>query len=220
MTELEDYFCALTLQLSMMTEDREAGQLGKAAVASDSQVAVEQMLQEARALEQSYMLAKSLAECDIVPDTLVDEMNHLDTIASSDRELAERLERCEYGAEVELRAKSERFERAIRYFYTAAECCTCIERKQTYTSPCGHAYCQDCAQSLYDFALTDRKLIPVRCCRMPFDSDIAPVCLMTEEDLNKYLTIKGEIEHPCPPVAELDRAASILISEKGWKFEH
>ncbi|KAF9329429.1 hypothetical protein BG006_007482 [Podila minutissima] len=60
-TELDDYFSALFDQVLVISNDRKTGPLGKIAADSDIQIAIDHMLQEARELEQSYRLAKSLS---------------------------------------------------------------------------------------------------------------------------------------------------------------
>ncbi|KAG0264351.1 hypothetical protein BGZ95_003615, partial [Linnemannia exigua] len=50
------------------------------------------------------------------------------------------------------------------------------------------------------------------------DRELAqPVCLMDAGDVDKYESLKREIENPCPPLLELDEAASRVISENDWK---
>ncbi|KAF9392473.1 hypothetical protein CPB97_001116 [Podila verticillata] len=217
MSSFDDYFSALFAQVLLISEDRETGHLGKLVADSDAQIAIEYMLQEARELEQSYRLAKSLSTCGSVPSHILEEMTIQDSQIRSDRELAERIERREPRAESSLQATNARFDLALQYFNTMSECCSCSGNKRAYVVSCGHAYCEECARSLYSQALTNRTLIPVRCCKQPFASDIAAVCLTDTGDINKYESMKREIESPCPPVAELDVTASKLISEKGWK---
>ncbi|KFH64797.1 hypothetical protein MVEG_09528 [Podila verticillata NRRL 6337] len=217
MSSLDDYFSALFAQVLLISEDRETGPLGKLAADSDAQIAIEYMLQEARELEQSYRLAKSLSTCGSVPSHVLEEMIIQDSLLCSDRELAERNERQESRAETPLPATNARIDLALQYFNTTSECCSCSCNTRTYVAPCGHAYCQECARSLYSHALTNRTFIPVRCCKQPFASDIAAACLTDTGDINKYESMKREIENSCPPVAELDVTASRLISEKGWK---
>ncbi|KAG0298769.1 hypothetical protein BGZ96_007644 [Linnemannia gamsii] len=79
-SELDDYFCALFVQVLMISEDREMGVFGKLTGDSDPQIAIEHMLQEARELEESYRLAKSLSLCDAVPDLLMEEMTLQDSV--------------------------------------------------------------------------------------------------------------------------------------------
>ncbi|KAF9957290.1 hypothetical protein BGZ72_001976 [Mortierella alpina] len=147
--ELDDYVCALMLQMSLLSEERHVGQLGKASADSDAQIAIELMLKEAAEVERSLALAKSLATCDGLPEELFEELDQEDNVAHSDRELVARLERGDDEAEHALEA--------------------------------------------------------------------ATACLVDADDRDKYLVLKNEIENPVPPVAELDLAASRLISEKGWR---
>ncbi|KAF9355653.1 hypothetical protein BGX26_006278 [Mortierella sp. AD094] len=216
-SEFDDYFCALMLQMSLISEDRETGHLGKVTSDSDTQIAIEQMLREAEEMERSYRLAKSLSTCGTVPEELFEEMDLQDCISFTDRELAERLESGDASAELSLRVASARFQLVLLFFATTAECCACNNRKKTYTAPCGHDYCEECAQSLYHHALKNRSFIPVRCCTVAFAPEIVSVGLDNTDDVDRYNSIKSEIEHPCPPAFELDAAASGLISENGWK---
>lgn len=216
-SELDDYFSALFDQVLVISNDRKTGPLGKIAADSDIQIAIDHMLQEARELEQSYRLAKSLSMCGSVPDNLLDEINLQDSLIRNDRELAERVARQESSAESSLSAANTRFQLVLEHFSATMDCCACSGNKRTYVAPCGHAYCEECARSLYSRALTNRAFIPVRCCKQPFASDIAAACLTDASDISKYDSIKCEIENPCPPAAELDMAASKLISENGWK---
>ncbi|KAF9537446.1 hypothetical protein EC957_008278, partial [Mortierella hygrophila] len=140
----------------LISDDREIGVFGKLSPDSDTQIAIEHMLQEAQEMELSYRLAKSLSTCETLPDILLEELELQDEMTSSDRELALRIERGEPSAERLLRASTARF-------------------------------------------------------------PLIQACLMDDEDVTKYQSIKNEIDHPCPPTAELDAAASRVISEKGWK---
>lgn len=217
-SKFDDYFSALFFQVLLISEDRETGHLGKLAANCDTQIAIDQMLQEARELEESYKLAKSLSACGSVPDHVLEEMALQDSLIRSDRELAERIERREPRAEASMQATNARFELILQHFNTTSECCSCGGNKQTYVAPCKHAYCEECARSLYNHALTNRAFIPVRCCKQPFASDIATACLTDTGDIDKYESIKREIENPCPPAAvELDVAASKVIADNGWK---
>ncbi|KAF9181087.1 hypothetical protein BGZ51_007311 [Haplosporangium sp. Z 767] len=216
-SELDDYFYALFVQALLISSDRETGKLGKFAADSDPQIAIEHMLQEAQEMEQSYRLAKSLSTCGSAPDYLLEEMSLQDSVTRDDRELAERIGRGESSAEISLRATTERFQLVLQHFNTTADCCACSSNERTYIAPCGHAYCDGCARSLYSHALTNRAFIPVRCCKEPFASEVVAACLANVDDINKYESIKREIENPCPPASELDAAASRLISENCWK---
>ncbi|KAF9135127.1 hypothetical protein BGX30_011651, partial [Mortierella sp. GBA39] len=171
-SELEDYFYALFVQALLISDDREIGVFGKLTPDSDTQIAIEHMLQEAQELELSYRLAKSLSACETVPDILLEELELQDNITCNDRELAMRVERGEPSAERTLRASTARFPLVRQHFNTTADCCACTNTE---------------------------------------------ACLMDDEDVAKYQALKHEIEHPCPPTAELDEAASRVISEKGWK---
>ncbi|OAQ24787.1 hypothetical protein K457DRAFT_129497 [Linnemannia elongata AG-77] len=112
-SELDDYFYALFVQVLLISDDRETGALGKLSPDSDPQIAIEHMLQEAQEMEQSYRLAKSLSTCEAVPDNLLEEMSLQDDITRSDRELSERVERGESSAESSLHAATARFESFI-----------------------------------------------------------------------------------------------------------
>ncbi|KAF9175877.1 hypothetical protein BGX21_009271 [Mortierella sp. AD011] len=216
-SEFDDYFCALMLQMSLIEEDRETGNLGKVNMESDTQIAIEHMLREAEEMERSYRLAKSLATCGAVPEELFEEMDLQDATSFADRELAERLVIGDASAELSLNEASSRFRLMLLFFTATAECCACNSRKKTYTAPCGHDYCEGCAQSLYQHALMNRSFIPVRCCKIAFAPEIASVGLDNTDDVERYNTIRNEIENPCPPAPELDVAASGLITERGWK---
>ncbi|KAF9990173.1 hypothetical protein BGZ75_003299 [Mortierella antarctica] len=216
--ELDDYMCALMLQMSLLTEERHEGQLGKASADSDAQIAIELMLKEAADVERSLTLARSLAACDALPEELFEELDQQDHVVHSDRELVARLEMGDDEAEHALEEATVRFQLVLDYFNWTAECCSCSgSGKQNYRAPCGHTYCLECAQSLFRHALSNRSFIPVRCCKVSFDSDLEQACLVDVDDRDKYLGLKNEIENPAPPVAELDLAASRLISEKGWR---
>ncbi|KAF9180800.1 hypothetical protein BGZ51_005895 [Haplosporangium sp. Z 767] len=217
-SELDDYICALMLQVSMISNDREKGQLGKAAIGSDAQVAIEHLLREAQEMEQSCRMVRSLTMCEPEPEYLFEEMDEQECIAFHDRKLVERLVRGEPSAELSLRAANARFEQVIQFFYSTTECCACISKKLTYTAPCGHAYCEECAQSLYNNVLADRSFFPVRCCKLAFAPEIITVCLDDEAAIEQYHSIKDDIENPCPPTLELDQEASKLINENGWKW--
>ncbi|KAF8930724.1 hypothetical protein BGZ47_000413 [Haplosporangium gracile] len=162
---MDDYFSALFFHTLLISDDRETGAFGKFAPDSDTQIAIEYMLQEARDMEQSYRLAKSLSTCEEVPDDLLEEMSLQDNMTRNDRELTERIERQEPDAENSLRAANARFHLV-----------------------------------------------------QPFSSEVVTACLTDAGDINKYESLKHEIENPCRPASELDLAASRVISENGWKL--
>ena len=168
-------------------------------------------------MEQSYKLARSLATCEPLPEEVVEEFNEEDELTRADRELAERLEREEPGAEIAVQATSARFQLVLRHFNITADCVACVSKKQTYVAPCGHPYCAECARSLCLHALSNKAFIPVRCCREHFANEVVAACLPNRNDVERYEAIRQEIEHPCPPAEELDAAASKVILENGWK---
>ncbi|KAF8935270.1 hypothetical protein BGZ58_005111 [Dissophora ornata] len=216
-SEMDDYLCALMLQISLIAEDRGTGQLGKTSSESDAQFAINHILEEVQEMEKSYREAKRIDMCGLVPDDLFEDMLQQDSIASSDRELAERLGKGEPSAELLVQAANLRFQVVVQVFCKTAECCSCGSTKQTYTATCGHAYCEECMKSLYSHALKNKAFAPVRCCTVAFAPDIVTACLDNADSVERYNAIKDEIENPCPPAAELDMAASKLISEHGWK---
>ncbi|KAG0304541.1 hypothetical protein BGZ97_001432, partial [Linnemannia gamsii] len=116
LSELDDYFCALFVHALLISNDRETGAFGKLPADSDTQIAIEHMLQEAREMEESYALAKSLSTCGAVSGQLLEEMGQQDNVTRSDRELAERIERGESSAERSLHAASVRFELVRQHF--------------------------------------------------------------------------------------------------------
>ncbi|KAF9397091.1 hypothetical protein BGX21_009270 [Mortierella sp. AD011] len=215
---LDDYLCALTLQITAITEDRGTGQLGKAASESDAQIAVEHLLQETRELTETFKLVKCILTSGSVPANLIEEMEQQDRAAICDRELAEQIGKGDSNAEISLQSESSRFHRVLQSFGTVVECCSCNSTKQAHLAQCGHAYCEACARSLFNHALKNRMFIPVRCCKIEFAPELAVACLDNTEALNKYNAIKNEIENPCPSIAELDKAAADIISENGWKL--
>ncbi|KAK3833279.1 MAG: hypothetical protein J3R72DRAFT_232149 [Linnemannia gamsii] len=216
-SELDDYFYALFVQGLLILDDREAGTFGKLLPDSDPQIAIDYMLKEAQEMEESYKLAKSLSTCDAVPDNLLEELRIQDDIVQSDRDLLERVERGESSAESSLAFTTAHFQLVLQHFDTTGDCCACDNNKRVYNAPCGHAYCEECTRSLYSHALTNRAFIPVRCCKVPFASALVAACLTDAGDIDKYDSLKCEIENPCPPSSELDVMASRTISENGWK---
>ncbi|KAF9922896.1 hypothetical protein FBU30_006971 [Linnemannia zychae] len=216
-SEIDDFMCALFVQAMLISEDRRSGRLGKLTADSDPQIAIDHVLEEVQEMEKSYMLMKSANTCEDISEELLAQLAIQDEIAHSDRALALRLSQGDADAESSLRAANLRFDLIFRHFRATATCVACQNEKQSYAAPCGHGYCEDCAYFLYKQALADRSLIPVRCCKKPFAPEIVKACLTETSDINVYETIKHEIENPCPPLAELERAASKVISENGWK---
>lgn len=55
------------------------------------------------------------------------------------------------------------------------QCIVCDLKKplfETFQTPCGHDYCQECLHTLFQLSVTDETLFPPRCCRqeIPFQS--------------------------------------------------
>ncbi|KAG0341249.1 hypothetical protein BG004_006104, partial [Podila humilis] len=92
-SQLDDYFCALFLQRVLIVEDSKIGSLGKLNEQSDKAYAIERLLQEARDLEESYRLAKSLSMCEPLPEQTLQELEEQDRQALRDHELAMRISR-------------------------------------------------------------------------------------------------------------------------------
>lgn len=51
---------------------------------------------------------------------------------------------------------------------TSGHCTACDSTKPLFDvcqAPCGHSYCQECIQTLFELSITDETLFPPRCCR-------------------------------------------------------
>lgn len=62
------------------------------------------------------------------------------------------------------------------------ECVVCFEKRSTvYQFPCGHMHCHDCTAQIFRLAVTDRSLLPVRCCRAEVDQSLSKLVLGKKE---------------------------------------
>lgn len=57
--------------------------------------------------------------------------------------------------------------------YTCAACMESYASASIIKAPCGHYYCSDCLDSLFESSLTDHLLFPPRCCRQRIPLDVA-----------------------------------------------
>ncbi|OQR98664.1 IBR domain protein [Achlya hypogyna] len=55
-------------------------------------------------------------------------------------------------------------------FVATELCCVCrLRRPSAFAAPCGHEHCVDCFATLLRTATKDTSLLPLKCCRMPWD---------------------------------------------------
>lgn len=74
------------------------------------------------------------------------------------------------------------------------QCNVCYdENKRGFTFACGHLQCIGCTSKLFRAALGDNSLLPLRCCEIPIDMNIA-AHLLPREDANVILQRVEEIE--------------------------
>ncbi|KAI9744616.1 MAG: hypothetical protein M1818_002145 [Claussenomyces sp. TS43310] len=62
-------------------------------------------------------------------------------------------------------------------------CVACQEYKksaQVARAPCGHEYCRECLQDLFNSAMNDESLFPPRCCRQAINPSAVQMFLTTE----------------------------------------
>jgi hypothetical protein len=73
-------------------------------------------------------------------------------------------------------------------------CEVCRELVEMYSLfPCGHNYCNMCIAKVFQSAIGDRSLIPIKCCRVEIDQNLAEYVLSTD-DFNKFREILHEVE--------------------------
>jgi hypothetical protein len=73
-------------------------------------------------------------------------------------------------------------------------CEVCRELVEMYSLfPCGHNYCNMCIAKVFQSAIGDRSLIPIKCCRVEIDQNIAEYVLDTD-DFNRFREILHEVE--------------------------
>ena len=73
------------------------------------------------------------------------------------------------------------------------QCHTCFEDQVPgYTFVCQHAQCIPCTRRLFQVALRDKTILPLRCCKTPIDMNLA-IQLLKEEDAQLLLQRVAEI---------------------------
>lgn len=73
-------------------------------------------------------------------------------------------------------------------------CEVCRESVDRYSVfPCGHIYCNMCTAKVFKSAIGDRSLLPIKCCRVEVDQNLAKLVL-DSDDLNKFREILHEVE--------------------------
>jgi len=68
-----------------------------------------------------------------------------------------------------------------------------VDAKLIATTPCGHDYCQECLQDLFNRSFIDEELFPPRCCRQPILPESVQTAL-TPEIEQTYQAKKIEVE--------------------------
>lgn len=62
------------------------------------------------------------------------------------------------------------------------ECVVCFEMRSTvYQFPCGHLHCHDCTAQIFRHAVSDRSLLPIRCCKAEVDQSLSRLVLSGKE---------------------------------------
>jgi hypothetical protein len=77
-----------------------------------------------------------------------------------------------------------------------ATCEACRNSSRVYiVAPCpsGHVFCAACVRSLFEHGIADRSLLPIKCCRVEWDQNLAKLVL---------------------PAADFDKLAQILYEER------
>jgi hypothetical protein len=65
------------------------------------------------------------------------------------------------------------------------DCEVCRESVERYSVfPCSHIYCSSCLAKLFQSAIIDRSLMPIKCCRVEIDQNLAGLVLITAEYKN------------------------------------
>ena len=91
------------------------------------------------------------------------------------------------------------------------ECVCCGKQSIKNTFTCSHSYCRECLVSIYENCLLDRSLIPARCCKQPFPSELMPEILNREQQ-SRYL----EFEESKNSFAKNKDLTQVVIKE-GWQ---
>eukprot|EP01066_Platyproteum_vivax_P015982 Platyproteum_vivax@DN6981_c0_g1_i4.p1 len=71
-------------------------------------------------------------------------------------------------------------------FTEIASCYACTEAADVYVAPCNCRYCKVCLSQMFDTALNDRNLIPLRCCKKPFPKAIWSLVAKHPKAFQKY----------------------------------
>ena len=109
-------------------------------------------------------------------------------------------------------------------------CVVCYEETYFYAeAPCkdGHIHCSDCLTKIFTHAMSDRSLLPVRCCKVEMDQNLARFVL-TEEDFEKFAQIQYEEQTvnkmycsnvKCAAFLDLDRLMTLSLIGHDHKFQ-
>ena len=88
---------------------------------------------------------------------------------------------------------------------TKTPCISCDMNESTLKAPCGHYYCKECIRKMCSLGLTDRTLVPARCCKQNFTQEWISDCLTsTQYTLYKHyqLRITGTAHRDLDPTYE------------------
>ena len=109
-------------------------------------------------------------------------------------------------------------------------CVVCDEKTYFYAeAPCKdcHVHCSDCLTKLFTNAMLDRSLLPVRCCKVEMDQNLARYVL-TVEDFEKFAQIQYEEQTvnkmycsnvKCAAFLDLDRLMDLGLVDDDHKFQ-
>lgn len=101
------------------------------------------------------------------------------------------------------------------------ECEVCGESKPFFDAtelPCGHQYCRECLQQVYEASIADESLFSPRCYHQPMAmKDIQP--FLTTHIFKRYLAWKQELEtadrtYCCSPACSLFISPDLIVNDQ------
>ena len=119
-------------------------------------------------------------------------------------------------------AHESRFETVIPT--RKAQCSICFEQAPVVQLACEHSMCKICLRKLYAEAITDRTLLPVRCCKVPLDAELAaallpPDMLITLVRKTKEAQAQNFVYCPTPACSAFIDLDSATTAAQGRRLE-
>ena len=101
-------------------------------------------------------------------------------------------------------------------------CHVCFEvNVPGFELPCTHGNCQECMTKLLHTALQDSSLLPLRCCELPIDMNVAEYCLSTKDIstlTSRVVEIEAKNKMYCPSCNQFINLDLISMIESNNDF--